>query len=167
MAYWDNILQQILANFPFFLFSKLHKCCKSGNLSSPYMLISMRLSGYCLARRSSFSSTSLLSLFSFLGNILTILKLKEYGMDLVVFLGWQLDGNRYWFLSVFFLSRSIYILLFSILIEVSKNGIDSVGCNWKSDQNLKREKIENNIMQIIKNLCFVEKWYLSKTYIYI
>ena len=61
------------------------------------ILLSTRLSGYFLASKSSFRSDNLLSLFSGLVQILTILRLKEYGIDFVVNFGWQLDGNKYWF----------------------------------------------------------------------
>ena len=61
--------------------------------------LSIRLSGYSLASSSSFRSPSLRSLFSGLVHIVTILRLRENGIAVVVDFGWQLDGSRYWFLS--------------------------------------------------------------------
>ena len=55
--------------------------------------------------------------------ILTILSPKVFGIDFVVFLGWQLVGNKYWFLSGGFLYRSVDIFPSFILHIVSEKCI--------------------------------------------
>ena len=56
------------------------------NLEGRGVPLSIRDLGYSLAKRISFSSARLLSWFSGLMQVLTILKLNEYGMDLVIVL---------------------------------------------------------------------------------
>ena len=62
--------------------------------------------------------------------ILRILRHSEHGILVVVCLGWHELGSKYWFLSVFFLYRSISILPFFISHEVSKNWIDFFRVKW-------------------------------------
>ena len=90
------------------------------------MLLTINDSKYFLAKSNSCNSFNLLFKFFSLVQILTILKESKYGMAHVVLLGWQLEGSRYWFWSVFFLKRSMTILLFSIFNKVSRNGMESV-----------------------------------------
>ena len=59
--------------------------------------------------------------------ILTILSAKEKGMFSVTWAGWQLDGRRYWFLSVGFLYSVVLMLLPLTLQEVSRKGMELAG----------------------------------------
>ena len=79
------------------------------------MLLSTRFSGYFRAKSSSFSSANLLFLFSSFVHILTILKLREYGIDLVILF--------FKYSSVFFLNKFLSVLPFLLFSEASKNGI--------------------------------------------
>ena len=90
-----------------------------GILDALVIALSIKFSGYSLARSNSFSSFNLRSLRSFLVQILMILKANEYGIAFDVALGWQDDGSKYWLECVFFLCKSISILPFSMLSSVS------------------------------------------------
>ena len=59
--------------------------------------------------------------------VLTILSESENGIFLVTVPGWILDVNRYWFLAIFFLNKSISISPFCYLQKVSRNEIESFG----------------------------------------
>ena len=67
-----------------------------------FIAASKLLDEYPLSKRLFFSSSSFMSLFLMSVHVLTILKLKLYGIALVVWAGWQDVGRRYWFLSVSF-----------------------------------------------------------------
>ena len=81
---------------------------------------------YCLAMSISFNSMNLWSLVSGSMQILLILILRENGIEFKHSLGWQLEVNKYWFLSVGFQYKSVTIFPFFIWQEVFRYEID---CN--------------------------------------
>ena len=86
-----------------FLFNFGFKSCALGILFA-FSIAQLTISGlYWRSNRSVFRFSNSLSLVSVLEQILIILVASENGIDLVVCFGWQLVGNKYWFLSVGFL----------------------------------------------------------------
>ena len=76
-----------------------------------------------------FNSKNLASLSSDSMQVLTILRLSEYGIDSFTSMGWQLLWRRYWLRSVGFLYRSVMIFPSLIWHCVSKYGIDLIGAH--------------------------------------
>ena len=82
--------------------------------------------GYPLSMSCFLISWSLLSLFSGSLQILIILMLNPKGMAFLVWAGWHELGNKYWFLSVSFLNKSVSMRPSIIEHEVSKKGIEVI-----------------------------------------
>ena len=91
---------------------------------------------------------------SWLVQVRTIRNAKDYGIAVVVALGWQLDGSKYWFLWVFFLWRSTSILPFSMLMDVSKKGMESWFKYWILKTQFSKKNIYIYLNQLWLNLAF-------------